>query len=61
MNGNRIWIDATITVKADLNVAQSHAITEKIETAIRAAYPNAYTLVHIEPYFDSDDKVNSDQ
>lgn len=29
MNGNRIWIDATISVKADLNVAESHAITEK--------------------------------
>ncbi|MBC2283368.1 cation diffusion facilitator family transporter [Listeria booriae] len=52
MNGNRIWIDATISVKADLNVAESHAITEKIETAIRATYPNAYTLVHIEPYFE---------
>ncbi|MBC1372311.1 cation transporter [Listeria booriae] len=52
MNGNRIWIDATISVKADLNVAESHAITEKIETAIRTTYPNAYTLVHIEPYFE---------
>lgn len=52
MNGNRIWIDATISVKADLNVAESHAITEKIETAIRVTYPNAYTLVHIEPYFE---------
>ncbi|MBC1604653.1 cation diffusion facilitator family transporter [Paenilisteria rocourtiae] len=53
MNGNRIWIDATISVKADLSVAESHTITEKIETAIRETYPNAYTLVHIEPYFDN--------
>ncbi|EUJ29093.1 cation diffusion facilitator family transporter [Listeria cornellensis] len=53
MNGNRIWIDATISVKADLSVAESHAITEQIETAIRETYPNAYTLVHIEPYFDT--------
>lgn len=57
MNGNRIWIDATISVKAELSVAESHAITEQIETAIRQTYPNAYTLVHIEPYFDTQTTV----
>ncbi|EIA18974.1 hypothetical protein KKC_14929, partial [Listeria fleischmannii subsp. coloradonensis] len=50
-NGNKIWIDATISVDAELNVAESHAITEQIESVIRKAFPNAYTLVHIEPFF----------
>jgi cation diffusion facilitator family transporter len=50
-NGNKIWIDATISVDAELNVAESHAITEQIESVIRTAFPNAYTLVHIEPFF----------
>ncbi len=49
-NGNRIWIDATISVDAALNVTESHAITERIESVIRAEFPNAYTLVHIEPF-----------
>lgn len=31
MNGNRIWIDATIAVDPELNVVKSHEITEIVE------------------------------
>ncbi|EUJ33616.1 cation efflux family protein [Listeria floridensis FSL S10-1187] len=51
-NGNRIWIDLTISVDASLNVVRSHEITEQIEQAIRTKFPTAYTLVHIEPFFE---------
>ncbi|WP_239256101.1 cation diffusion facilitator family transporter [Listeria ilorinensis] len=53
LNGNRIWIDATIAVSADLNVIESHAITEKIEATIRQEFKDTYTLVHIEPFEES--------
>lgn len=51
-NGNRIWIDLTVAVDPDLNVVRSHEITEQIEQAIRSKFPTAYTLVHIEPFFE---------
>ncbi|MBC1670068.1 cation transporter [Listeria welshimeri] len=52
MNGNRIWIDATIAVDPQLNVVKSHEITEIVEQKIRNEYEGAFTLVHIEPYFE---------
>ncbi|HCJ4363837.1 TPA: transporter, partial [Listeria innocua] len=52
MNGNRIWIDATIAVDPDLNVVKSHEITEIVEQKIRNEYEGAFTLVHIEPFFE---------
>ncbi|EOI0028311.1 cation diffusion facilitator family transporter [Listeria monocytogenes] len=52
MNGNRIWIDATIAVDPELNVVKSHEITEIVEQKIRNEYEGAFTLVHIEPFFE---------
>ncbi|WP_102694039.1 cation diffusion facilitator family transporter [Rummeliibacillus pycnus] len=48
-HGNLIFADLTVTVDPELNVWQSHHITEEIETTIRRAKPFAVVLVHIEP------------
>ncbi len=48
-HGSLIFVDLTVTVDPELNVWQSHHITEEIETTIRRAKPFAVVLVHIEP------------
>lgn len=42
-------IDLTVTVNPELNVWESHRITEEIERAIHEQLPTALVLVHIEP------------
>lgn len=48
-HGNLIFVDLTVTVNPELNVWQSHHITEEIEQTIRRVKPLAVVLVHIEP------------
>lgn len=48
-HGNLIFVDLTVTVDPNLNVWQSHHITEEIEKTIRRIKPFAVVLVHIEP------------
>lgn len=48
-HGNMALIDLTVTVDPDLNVWQSHQITENIEEAIDLEKPYSIVLVHIEP------------
>ncbi|MBQ0137822.1 MAG: cation transporter [Kurthia sp.] len=48
-HGNIALIDLTVTVNPDLNVWQSHKITEEIENAISLQKPFSVVLVHIEP------------
>ncbi len=48
-HGNLIFVDLTVTVNPELNVWQSHHITEEIEATIRQVKPFAVVLVHIEP------------
>lgn len=48
-HGNTVFIDLTVTVNPELNVWQSHRITEEIEQAINLQKPFSVVLVHIEP------------
>ncbi|KIL46786.1 cation diffusion facilitator family transporter [Jeotgalibacillus soli] len=48
-HGNIIFIDLTITVDPNLNVIESHDITEKIEQKVKQNHPYCQVHVHIEP------------
>lgn len=49
-HGSLILMDITVCVNPNLNVRDSHAITEQIEKAVQQLNAQAMTLVHIEPY-----------
>jgi len=49
-HGNATFIEVTVTVNPDLNVRESHRITEKIEQTIQRFDINCTVLVHIEPH-----------
>lgn len=49
-HGSLILVDITVCVNPNLNVRDSHSITEQIEKAVQKLNPHAMTLVHIEPY-----------
>lgn len=50
VHGNVSFIEVTVTVNGNLNVWESHDITEKIESAVKSFDPYCTVLVHIEPY-----------
>lgn len=50
IHGNQSLIDVTILVDPNLNVVQSHRITENIENYLYEKYGITYALIHIEPY-----------
>lgn len=50
VHGNQSFIDITILVDPQLNVKESHAITEKIETLLDQEHSIPYAHIHIEPY-----------
>lgn len=54
IHGNQAFIDVTILVHPELNVKESHAITEKIEDFLREKHNITYAHIHIEP----DDKIH---
>lgn len=49
-HGSLILVDITVCVNPNLNVRDSHAITEQIEKEVQQLNRYATTLVHIEPY-----------
>ena len=49
-HGSLILIDVTVAVNPNLNVRQSHDITEAIESTVQKLNKYAVTFVHIEPY-----------
>ena len=49
MHGNLMFVDLTVTVNSQLNVIDSHRITEEIERKIGTQKPHSVILVHIEP------------
>lgn len=49
-HGNMSFIDVTVTVNPNLNVIESHEITEKIEATVKRFNPYCMVLVHIEPH-----------
>ncbi|SDO15784.1 cation diffusion facilitator family transporter [Psychrobacillus sp. OK028] len=52
MHGNLMFVDITVTVNPNLNVVNSHRITEEIEQRIMKVKPFSVVLVHIEPNMD---------
>ncbi|AIY04801.1 hypothetical protein Plano_0836 [Planococcus sp. PAMC 21323] len=48
-HGNVMFIDLTVSVAPNLNVVESHWITEEIEKKIQKVKPSCVILVHIEP------------
>ncbi|ALX48727.1 cation diffusion facilitator family transporter [Lentibacillus amyloliquefaciens] len=50
VHGNQAFIEVTILVNPELNVKESHAITEKIEDFLREKHNITYAHIHIEPY-----------
>ncbi|MFC7371846.1 cation diffusion facilitator family transporter [Fictibacillus iocasae] len=49
-HGNRAIIDVTITVDPQLNVVESHDITERVEDLLKEAYRVESIQVHVEPH-----------
>ena len=49
-HGSLLLIDVTVKVNPNLNVRDSHTITEEIEQAVKELEQNVQTFVHIEPY-----------
>lgn len=49
-HGNKVYVDTTILVNPNLNVVESHKITEDIEKKMLVEHKNTFVLVHIEPY-----------
>nr|WP_240622383.1 cation diffusion facilitator family transporter [Staphylococcus lutrae] len=45
------FIDVTIAVEPTLNVIESHAISDYIESRLQSRLGEVETIVHIEPYF----------
>ena len=50
VHGSLLLIDVTVRVNPNLNVRDSHSITEEIEKTVKNINQNALTFVHIEPY-----------
>lgn len=48
--GNHDFVDITILVDPNLNVTESHAITENIEKLLADKHHITYAQIHIEPY-----------
>lgn len=49
-HGNKVYVDTTILVNPNLNVVESHDITEDIEQKMLLEHKNTIVHVHIEPY-----------
>ena len=47
--GNNILIDATVGVRADLNVVEAHSITEEIERNLKNDFNITEAMIHVEP------------
>lgn len=48
-SGNVMFVQLHIELDKHMPLLQAHAITEEIEEAIRARYPNADVLIHTDP------------
>ena len=59
-HGSAILVDITVCVNPNLNVRESHAITEQIEQVLRQLNPYATALIHIEPYEPKEELICDD-
>lgn len=60
-HGNVMFIDLTVSVAPNLNVMESHWITEEIERKIQKVKPHCVILVHIEPDYTYSQDNEDDQ
>ncbi|WP_068675686.1 cation diffusion facilitator family transporter [Oceanobacillus sp. Castelsardo] len=51
IHGNQSLLDVTVLVDPNLNVIQSHRITENIENYLYEQHKITHVHIHIEPYF----------
>lgn len=58
MHGNLMFVDLTVTVDPNLNVIESHRITEEIEQRIMKVKPFSVVLVHIEPDLSKEEVID---
>lgn len=49
-HGNMSFVDVTVTVNPQLNVIESHYISDQIEATVQQFNPYCIVLVHIEPH-----------
>ncbi|RAL25854.1 cation diffusion facilitator family transporter [Thermoflavimicrobium daqui] len=49
LHGAEIWLDVDITVDPQLNVIDSHQITEEIEKELQSRYEMVHVQIHVEP------------
>lgn len=59
-HGSLVLVDVTVSVNPNLNVRDSHSITEDIEQVVKDINPQAMTFVHIEPYDPKDQIICED-
>ncbi|MFF5995321.1 cation diffusion facilitator family transporter [Lysinibacillus sp. KU-BSD001] len=50
-HGNMSFVDVTVTVNPNLNVIESHTISDTIEATVQRFNPHCIVLVHIEPHY----------
>ncbi len=48
--GSRRFLELHLTVPGMMTVAESHALCDRIETAVQVALPRAVVTVHVEPH-----------
>ncbi len=52
-NGSEVYVDLQVRLPGTMSVSESHAITERIESVIRNAFPDVVDIVvHVEPEAD---------
>ncbi len=50
MHGNDILLEATIQVSAQLNIVESHQISDAVESSLKEQFGITQANIHIEPY-----------
>ncbi|WP_374720718.1 cation diffusion facilitator family transporter [Peribacillus tepidiphilus] len=50
MHGNQILLETTILVNKDLNVVESHEISDTVENNLKNKHHIHYAIVHVEPF-----------
>jgi ferrous-iron efflux pump FieF len=56
--GDRVFVEFHLEVDPRLSVEDGHAIANRVESAVRAAFPTAEVLVHQEPAGVADDRLD---
>ena len=49
MSGTSIFIQFHAVFDGDMPLAEAHALSDRVEEAVMAAFPNAEVLIHSDP------------